>query len=254
MRSAEQLVAFLAETMSMTDIYQPAVILHLLERGGTASKQDLARTLSGYDQSVQEYYEKVLMRWPKATLTKHGVVSYDRRERAFTLAFDLTDEVAVTEAKRICERKIAEWIQKKAERDPSGGVDASTRYRVLKAAHGRCELCGISSKLSPIDIDHIVPRKHAEVVIGTTVGSAIGIRKGNTVAQPLRVALMPPQGDEDAHGGPVRAHSAAPPRRADHPADRRPAQPLAQDHPQGEVQARPAGADLRRLLSARRHW
>jgi predicted house-cleaning noncanonical NTP pyrophosphatase (MazG superfamily) len=49
-----------------------------------------------------------------------------------------------------------------AERDPSGGVDASTRYRVLKAARGRCELCGISSKLSPIDIDHIVPRKHAD--------------------------------------------------------------------------------------------
>ena len=49
------------------------------------------------------------------------------------------------------------------------------------------------------------------VVIGTTKGSAIGIRKGNTVAQPLRVALPPPQGDEDAHGGPVRPHSSAPP-------------------------------------------
>ena len=91
MRSADQLVKFLTETMSMTDIYQPAVILHLLERGGTASKQDLARTLSGYDQSVQEYYEKVLMRWPKTTLTKHGVVSYDRTEKEFELAFDLTD-------------------------------------------------------------------------------------------------------------------------------------------------------------------
>jgi hypothetical protein len=134
MRSADQLVTFLTETMSMTDIYQPAVILHLLEHGGTASKQNLARTLSGHDRSVQEYYEKVLMRWPKATLTKHGVVSYDRKEKAFALAFDLSDHEAVAEAKRICERKIAEWIQKKAERDPSGGVDASTRYRVLKGS------------------------------------------------------------------------------------------------------------------------
>jgi hypothetical protein len=33
MRPAEQLVTFLTETMSMTDIYQPAVILHLLEHG-----------------------------------------------------------------------------------------------------------------------------------------------------------------------------------------------------------------------------
>jgi predicted house-cleaning noncanonical NTP pyrophosphatase (MazG superfamily) len=148
--------------MSMTDVYQPAVVLHLLAHGGKASKQDLARTLSGHDRSVQEYYEKVLMRWPKATLMKHGVVHYDRKEKAFTLAFDLADEGATAEAKRICESKISEWIQKKAERDPSGGVDASTRYRVLKAARGRCELCGISSKLSPIDIDHIVPRNHAD--------------------------------------------------------------------------------------------
>src|SRR5437660_1546536 len=110
MRSAEQLVSFLTDTMSMTDIYQPAVILHLLEHGGTAGKQDLARVLSGHDSSVQEYYEKVLMRWPKATLTKHGVVSYDRKEKAFALAFDLTDEDAVAEAKRLCEVKIAEWI------------------------------------------------------------------------------------------------------------------------------------------------
>jgi predicted house-cleaning noncanonical NTP pyrophosphatase (MazG superfamily) len=162
MRPAEQLIGFLNDTMSMTDIYQPAVVLHLLEQGGTASKSDLARTLSGYDQSVQDYYEKVLMRWPKATLTKHGVVSYDRKERVFTLAFDLTDEEVVAEAKRICQIKIAEWIRKKAERDPLGGVDASMRYRVLKAARGRCELCGISSKLSPIDIDHIIPRNHAD--------------------------------------------------------------------------------------------
>jgi predicted house-cleaning noncanonical NTP pyrophosphatase (MazG superfamily) len=162
MRPTQQLFHFLTETMSMTDIYQPAVILHLLEHGGTASKQDLARTLSGHDRSVQEYYEKVLMRWPKATLMKHGVVSYDRKEKVFSLAFDLSDEDAIAEAKTICEIKIAEWIQKKAERDPSGGVEASTRYRVLKAARGRCELCGVSSKLSPIDVDHVVPRNHAD--------------------------------------------------------------------------------------------
>ena len=146
----------------MTDVYQPAVILHLLEHGGTGSKRDIARTLSGYNQSVQEYYEKVLMRWPKTTLMKHGVVSYDRNEKVFALAFDLSDPETVAEAKRICEEKITEWIRKKSERDPSGGVDASIRYRVLKAARGRCELCGISAKLSPIDIDHIVPRNHAD--------------------------------------------------------------------------------------------
>jgi hypothetical protein len=47
MRPAKQLVGFLNDTMSMTDIYQPAVVLHLLEHGGTASKHDLARPLTG---------------------------------------------------------------------------------------------------------------------------------------------------------------------------------------------------------------
>lgn len=162
MRPTNQLVNFLTETMSMADIYQPAIILHLLMHGGSSKKEDLAKTLSGYDYSVQEFYEKVLMRWPKTTLTKHGVVTYDRKEKTFSLGFDLKDKTAFDEAITICEKKIAEWIQKKIENDPSGGVDASKRYRVLKAARGRCELCGISSKLSAIDIDHIVPRSQAD--------------------------------------------------------------------------------------------
>lgn len=152
----------MTHTMSMTDVYQPAVILHLLERGGVASKQDLARVLSGYDRSVEEYYEKVLMRWPKETLAKHGVVRYDRRKRAFALECDLSDTAGVGEAKRLCREKISEWCRKKAARGATSEASASIRYVVLRAARGRCELCGISSKLCPIDIDHVVPRNRAD--------------------------------------------------------------------------------------------
>lgn len=70
MRNISELFNFLNNMMSMTDIYQPAVILHLLERNGSSTKTELSRTLSGYDEAVQEYYEKILMRWPKITLTK----------------------------------------------------------------------------------------------------------------------------------------------------------------------------------------
>lgn len=162
MRSTEQLVAFLNDSMSMTDVYQPAIILHLLESGGSASKHDLARVLCGYDQSVQEYYERVLMRWPKSTLTKHSIVGYDRRKKEFVLDCEMSDTAGVTEAKRICQKKIGEWIKKRDGREPSSDASASNRFMVIKASGGRCELCGISSKLSPIDIDHIVPRSHAD--------------------------------------------------------------------------------------------
>lgn len=162
MRPLSELIDFLEKTMSMTDIYQPVVILHLLERGGSSSKSDLARTLSGYDDSVQEYYEKVLMRWPKITLEKHGIVKYDRKRSQFWLNFDLADADLVEKAKQLCEQKTREWIEKKRLRSSNPRIDSSVRYRVLKAARGRCELCGISAKIVPLDIDHIIPRSQAD--------------------------------------------------------------------------------------------
>ncbi|NCC33852.1 MAG: hypothetical protein EOM24_17820, partial [Chloroflexia bacterium] len=115
MRNISELISFIKSTMSMTDVYQPAVILHLLERGGTSTRAELAKTLSGYDEGVQAYYDKILMRWPKITLTKHKVVTYERKSLSFVLNFHLSDPHAVEEAKELCEQKIREWIEKKKQ-------------------------------------------------------------------------------------------------------------------------------------------
>ena len=162
MRDLPELLEFLTQKMSLSEIYQPVIVLHLLEQGGTASKVDLARILSGYDESVQEYYQRVLMRWPKITLTKHNIVIYDRKGKTFSLNFHLLDSSLVERAKAICEEKTREWIDKQAAKSDTPRIEASKRYRVLKAAKGKCELCGISAKISPIDIDHIVPRSKAD--------------------------------------------------------------------------------------------
>lgn len=162
MKNLEELIDFLQNTMSMSEVYQPAIILHLLERDGIASKQQLAGVLSGYDESVQEYYQRILMRWPKQTLTKHNVIRYDRQTKVFVLNFELEPQELLEKAKTICENKIEEWIEKRAANSDEPIVDASKRYRILKAARGRCELCGISAKISPIDIDHIIPRNKAD--------------------------------------------------------------------------------------------
>lgn len=162
MRNLAELLEFISNTMSMTDIYQPAVILHLLERGGVSTKRELSRTLSGYDEQIQAYYEKVLMRWPKATLTKHNIILYERKGSTFRLNFHLSDAELVEAAKDLCEEKIQAWIEKKRARHNLPRIEASTRYRVLKAARGKCELCGMSSKIVAIDIDHIVPKNHAD--------------------------------------------------------------------------------------------
>jgi 5-methylcytosine-specific restriction endonuclease McrA/predicted house-cleaning noncanonical NTP pyrophosphatase (MazG superfamily) len=162
MRNISELISFINSTMSMTDVYQPAVILHLLERGGTSTRAELAKTLSGYDEGVQEYYDKILMRWPKITLTKHKIIKYERKNLSFALNFNLSDPQIVEEAKELCDQKIREWIEKKRQRRTLPRIEASVRYRILKAARGKCELCGISSKLAPIDIDHIVPKSRAD--------------------------------------------------------------------------------------------
>ena len=66
-----------------------------------------------------------------------------------------------TEPKRYVKRRIREWIRKHTLRSDSPRVEASKRYRVLKAAKSKCELCRISARVSPIEIDHIVPRNNA---------------------------------------------------------------------------------------------
>ena len=146
----------------MTDVYQPVVIKELLLHGGKRSKAELAAALAAYDLSVQEYYERIVMRWPKITLTKHRIIDYERRGSMFRLLPYPTNADTRHEAVRVCEEKISEWLKKRKLRERAPDAGGSVRYEVLKEARGKCQLCGISSEISPIDIDHIVPRSKAD--------------------------------------------------------------------------------------------
>ncbi len=64
----------------------------------------------------------------------------------------------------ICEQRLQSFVRKRGigtwdyrllDDNP---VPDSLRYLVLKAAGGRCQLCGISAKECPLDVDHIIPR------------------------------------------------------------------------------------------------
>jgi hypothetical protein len=80
------LLEFLQNKMTMTEVYQPVVIKELLVRGGKCSKNEIALALARYDQTVLEYYRKILMRWPKITLVKHGVITYNRIGELFEIS------------------------------------------------------------------------------------------------------------------------------------------------------------------------
>jgi predicted house-cleaning noncanonical NTP pyrophosphatase (MazG superfamily) len=156
------LIEFLKDKMSMTDVYQPAVIKDLLQHDGRRSRTDLARMLAQYDVSVRDYYVKVVMRWPKQTLEKHGIVEYDRRSREFSLCHLPEDRQIRENAVQLCDQKIADWLERKALQENAPEAGASIRYEVLKAARGKCQLCGIPSSLRPTDIDHVIPRSNAD--------------------------------------------------------------------------------------------
>jgi predicted house-cleaning noncanonical NTP pyrophosphatase (MazG superfamily) len=157
--NATELKTFLMDKMSMTEIYQPVIIKELLLHGGTRTKDQLAVALADYDLSVKDYYRKIVMRWPKITLTKHNVVDYQRKGEKWNLIASFND---IEELIKICDSKISEWLENKRNGEKDPAVNASKRYRVLKRAKSKCELCGIPAQLRPIDVDHIIPKTKAD--------------------------------------------------------------------------------------------
>lgn len=51
---------YIEKQMSMSHIYQPVMIRTLLESSGIANKELIARNISSYDISQQEYYQSIV--------------------------------------------------------------------------------------------------------------------------------------------------------------------------------------------------
>lgn len=154
---------FIENKMRLSHIYQPLMIKILLERGGTASKSDIAKSFLSKDNSQIEYYTTVTTRMPGKVLAKHGIVN--RNKDTYHLNdIDGLSENEIQELIDICDNKINQYIVQRGEaiwshrdqrRKP---VSGSVRYNVLKAAKGRCELCGVSKDARALDVDHIIPK------------------------------------------------------------------------------------------------
>jgi len=150
-RPISELLDFLEHQMSMQAVYQPLVILHLLTRGGFATRLDLARTLSGYDEVGIEVWDRILMKNPKLTLADtHGVVNYDKDSQTFTLEFDLCDSDALSQARSICEDAVLTWIQKRINHGELQEMEILRHYRSLELAK-RGEQYGLTSDQEQLD-------------------------------------------------------------------------------------------------------
>ena len=159
---SSQLQEYLTKKMSMTEVYQPVIIKELLLRGGECSTSDLALVIARYDLSVLDYYQKIVMRYPRQTLTRHGIIRYQPDGKLFKFIPSIVDVENADLEIETCDTQIALWQERKRNRERSPQVNESVRYSVLKRAKGKCESCGIPAFNRPIDVDHIVPQSLAD--------------------------------------------------------------------------------------------
>ena len=165
--TTEELADFIKHRMRMSHIYQPVMLKVLLESGGQASIEDIAKALLSYDRSQVEYYGLRTKNMVGKVLTDNDVVEPIKSGRS-TTGYKLKSDI-LTEAQRasltaLCDQRLQQYIEERGaaiwgHRSLSEGyVSGSIRYEVLKRAKYRCELCGAHETQAALHIDHIIPR------------------------------------------------------------------------------------------------
>ena len=163
----QQLEAYIRAQMRMSHVYQPVMLRVLLENGGTASTEDVAKALLSYDRSQVEYYEIRTKNMVGKVLTQNGVIEPikdGRRITGYKLTSGHLTEEETGALVDLCQQRLTDYINQRGDgiwghRSISDGyVPGSVRYEVLKRAKYRCELCGAHEEHAALHVDHILPR------------------------------------------------------------------------------------------------
>jgi diadenosine tetraphosphate (Ap4A) HIT family hydrolase len=166
-QSFEQLETYIREQMRMSHVYQPVMLQVLLQKGGSASTEEVAKALLSYDRSQVEYYEIRTKSMVGKVLTQNGVIEPVRDARrvvGYKLAASDLSEHEIAALVELCQQRLSAYIVQRGDgiwghRGLSDGyVPGSVRYEVLKRAKHRCELCGAHEDQAALHVDHIVPR------------------------------------------------------------------------------------------------
>jgi ATP adenylyltransferase len=159
----EELADFVGNRMRMSHVYQPVMLVQLLQGRGSATVEDIARAFAAADQSQIEYYAEIVKRMPGPVLSRHGVV--ERADGSYRLVgFEELTAGEVEMLIGLCRQRLGQYVERRGEAiwqhrsRTSGYISGSLRYEVLKAAQGRCELCGVPAEERFLEVDHIVPR------------------------------------------------------------------------------------------------
>jgi diadenosine tetraphosphate (Ap4A) HIT family hydrolase/5-methylcytosine-specific restriction endonuclease McrA len=159
----DQLKSFIEQSMRMSHVYQPVMLMTLLAKGGKASVRDIATGILVHDESQIEYYEQITKEMVGRVLRNRGLVKKEARTFEL-LEFDRLTPEQVADLIGLCQKKLDEFKERRGARIwkhrklSEGYISGTIRYEVLKRAKFRCELCGISADVKALEVDHIVPR------------------------------------------------------------------------------------------------
>jgi diadenosine tetraphosphate (Ap4A) HIT family hydrolase/5-methylcytosine-specific restriction endonuclease McrA len=154
---------FVTHRMRMSHVYQPVMLMTLLENGGKASTREIARAVLDHDESQIEYYEKIVGNMVGRVLRNHGLVKKEGHEYVLCSDEKLSKQ-ETAHLIELCHQKLTEYEAKRGERIwlhrklSSGYISGTLKYEVLKQAQFHCELCGISGDVRALEVDHIIPR------------------------------------------------------------------------------------------------
>ena len=70
----QELTNFIAKKMKMSHVYQPLLIKTIVEAGGVATLNQVARAFAAADESQVQFYEKRIRQMPLAVLRRHKIV------------------------------------------------------------------------------------------------------------------------------------------------------------------------------------
>ena len=127
---------FILNEMRMSHIYQPVMLIELLERGGSASVTEIDRALLGHDVSQVEYYEHITKNIVGKVLTNsRGITSKDKNQYTLIGSEELTDDER-SQLVTHCQKKIKEFFGKRGDkvwehrRKSSGYMSGTIRYEI----------------------------------------------------------------------------------------------------------------------------
>lgn len=163
----EELKEFISVKMRMSHVYQPVMLISLLENNGRCHETKIASALLAHDQSQLEYYTRITNNMVGKVLRSHAVVIRDPMIKEYLLVdYESLNEQQRLSLIELCKKRLTDFVESRGKkifdhrRKSTGYISGTIKYEVLKRARFRCELCGISAYEKALEVDHIIPRNN----------------------------------------------------------------------------------------------